>query len=97
LRANEIGIRRAIGSTKKSIINIYLRQGIGYLFFGAIIGGGAALALFNIIPSRLTGTIEIPFVYGSTLLIFGILIMLASYLPVRKIVAMEPGEALHYE
>jgi ABC-type lipoprotein release transport system permease subunit len=56
-----------------------------------------ALALFNLIPSRLTGTIDITFVYGITLWIFGILILLASYLPVRKIVAMEPGEALHYE
>ncbi|MCH7743998.1 MAG: hypothetical protein IIB71_15185 [Proteobacteria bacterium] len=49
--------------------------------------------------SRLTGTVpaDIPVVDGITFLIFGMLIITASYLPVRKIVAMEPGEALHYE
>jgi ABC-type lipoprotein release transport system permease subunit len=36
-------------------------------------------------------------VFAAVLAIVSLLIAYASYMPVRKVVAMEPGEALHYE
>jgi len=99
LSTNEIGIRRAIGSSTGSIISIYLRKGTTYLLVGAVIGGGGALVAFNIIPTGITASLgkDVPFVLGSTFLILGTLIMAASYIPVRRILELEPGEALHYE
>ena len=36
-------------------------------------------------------------VFTLVTLAVGLLIAYASYVPVRKVVAMEPGDALHYE
>ena len=99
-RIFEIGIRRAIGSSNVAIVNIFLKQGLSYLFVGIVLGGGAATLLMNSVQSAYPdfGIFYSLFIaFSSVTVTTGALIWYASYLPVRRVVAMEPGEALHYE
>ncbi len=98
LRAAEVGIRRAIGSSDGEVIGIFLKQGLRYLLLGIVIGGGLAVltsgVMVQMFPDILDG---MPLVLATVFSLLGILILLASYLPVRRLVLIEPGDALHYE
>ena len=97
-RVREAGIRRALGSTDIQVVRMYLRQGFIYLAIGVFFGGGLALlassAMSTVISQLMT---YIPLVFTAVVLGMAILIGLASWLPSRRAVAMEPGEALHHE
>jgi ABC-type antimicrobial peptide transport system permease subunit len=99
-RTNEIGIRRAIGSNNSSIIGIFLKQGMSTLVVGGVLGGGAAVLGISAMGDQsafidLYGAIPLAFMSVTT--IISVLVFYASYMPVRRIIGMEPGEALHYE
>lgn len=98
LRTKEMGIRKALGSSDKQVLNIYLRQGIRYLLLGTVVGGGAAVlfgsGLAAIFPEILT---HMPLVGTAVLLTLALLIFLATYIPSRYSIAIEPGDALRYE
>ncbi|PCI76737.1 MAG: hypothetical protein COB20_09895 [SAR86 cluster bacterium] len=98
LRAAEIGIRRAVGSSDVEVIAIFIKQGLRYLATGIVIGSGLSLLVSNVMvqvfPDILDG---IPIVITTVLLLLGALILLASYVPARKLVLLEPADALHYE
>ncbi|PCI76284.1 MAG: hypothetical protein COB20_10900 [SAR86 cluster bacterium] len=98
-RANEMGIRRAVGSSNLAIVKIFLGQGLFYIAAAVIVGGGGAILAVNLIQS-LSGFDLYSSLFGvfvSVLAVVSVLIGCASYMPVRKVVALEPGEALHYE
>lgn len=99
LRTSEIGIRRALGSNSKKIVSLFVRQGLRLFSVSAIFGGLAVILIVNVIPTDLS---NILFDYlflsiAGCLVLIGALVVTASYLPARTAVAMEPGEALHYE
>lgn len=102
-RTEEIGIRRAIGSPNSAIVRIFLTQGAVYLAMGILFGGGAGLLVVNIMGSSLPTLSSysfldtVAFVFTTVTLSVTALVVWASYMPVRKVVALEPGEALHYE
>lgn len=99
-RTHEVGIRRAVGATDKSIVNMFLKQGAKQLVKGL----GLALAIFvliafgfnaiteGIFPSYLYVVIAITVVVG-----LSVIVMLAIYAPTRRAVKMEPSSALRYE
>ncbi len=100
VRLSEIGIRRALGSPDSLITGMFLRNGFFYIAMGIIFGGGVAAlainALSNSSPSlNLFPSLTVAFTVVTA--VVGSLIVIASYVPVRGVVAMEPGEALHYE
>lgn len=96
----EIGIRRAIGSSNSAIEKLFLKQGISYLILAIVIGGGGSVLVMDSVQSAypsygIFSSLLIAFAVVTA--IVGSLIGLASYLPVRQVVALEPGDALHYE
>lgn len=99
-RAGEIGIRRAIGSSDWSIIRIFLNQGLLFIATGVVVGGGGAILILNALESDLA-TFNVFSSISAVLVVvtvtIGALICFASFAPARKVVGMEPGEALHYE
>lgn len=102
-RVSEIGIRRAVGSTNHAIVKIFLSQGVFYLAMAIVFGGGAGLLAVNLMGSSLPSLDSYSFLY-TVLLVFSTVtisvtavVVWASYMPVRKVIALEPGEALHYE
>ena len=72
-----------------------------FLLSGALIGGISGVLMVEVMTSAIGAqsagygfllTITMP-----VLLCLALLVFVASYIPARKLVAFEPGEALQYE
>ncbi|MCG8414524.1 MAG: hypothetical protein MI746_09945 [Pseudomonadales bacterium] len=75
-----------------------MRPGFKHLGVGLLIGGGCAALIANAVNSVLPGSIIwLPLMFVSVSLGLGLLIFISTYSPARLLVAMEPGDALHYE
>jgi ABC-type lipoprotein release transport system permease subunit len=97
-RKLEIGVRRALGSNNFEAIAIFLKQGSVYIVVGAVIGGGLTALGSLLLTSIFTDILDyLPIMLVMSLVCIGSLVLLASYLPARKIVIMEPGDAFRYE
>jgi ABC-type antimicrobial peptide transport system permease subunit len=100
-RRVETGIRMALGASRGASMMVFIRDGFRMVVTGLGIGGVAAVLLSywslstNEIPVNIAPVL-IPTVI-SICLIMGSLVMLANYFPARKIIAMEPGDALRHE
>ncbi|OGG03550.1 hypothetical protein A2W14_03115 [Candidatus Gottesmanbacteria bacterium RBG_16_37_8] len=97
-RTREIGLRKALGAKKKTIVTQFLVESIILTFVGGIIGIGAGI-LASYIISNLTSS---PFVISpnSILLAFAVsagIGILFGWYPARKAANLQPIEALRYE
>jgi predicted permease len=97
-RTHEIGIRMALGAGNADILRLVVGQGIALVLAGIVIGLAGA-ALFTRALTKLLFAVQ-PFdasVFAavSALLIFAAI--LASYLPARRAIRVEPGIALGSE
>lgn len=96
-RTQEIGIMRALGSTSSHIIRLFLWQAFRYLCIG-LLGGAVGVLLTtgmtSVVPNALQGVVTVT--SGVLLAMVGV-IFISSYLPARRAVSMEPGDALRYE
>ena len=97
-RANEIGIRMALGADRRRILALVLRQSAALLAVGLAAGALASLAAARAVASLLFGlqphdagvlTLAILLLAGITLA--------ASYLPARRASRLEPVAALREE
>ena len=97
-RRKEIGIRMALGAERQNVLRMVLREGL-LLTLGGISGGLAlGAALTRLISSQLYGlsaTDTLTFVTVS-LLLAGVA-FLASYIPARSAMRVDPMVALRYE
>jgi putative ABC transport system permease protein len=98
-RTKEIGIRKAIGATRGSIVLQFLLEAMTLTFFGGIIGVTLAVGISNLVMLLLPSLpASIPLwavILGLTVstgvgLIFGVL-------PARKAANLDPIECLRYE
>lgn len=96
-RTQEIGIRRALGSSTGRIMALFLRQGGAYLLVG-VVGGALGLLVVNGLSAALPNVLSqaLP-VALAVFLLLGAVIFGATYLPTRRAVALEPADALRYE
>jgi putative ABC transport system permease protein len=97
-RTREIGIRMALGATQKSVAWMILREIIGMLGLGLLIGLLAAYGIGRVVESLLFGVKAgdpIVFVLAAGLLA-GVA-LLAGWLPSRKAASVDPMVALRYE
>jgi putative ABC transport system permease protein len=97
-RTREIGIRMALGAERQNVLRMVIREGM-LLTLGGISGGLAlGAALTRLISSQLYGlsaTDPLTFVTAS-LLLAGVA-LLASYIPARRAMRVDPMVALKYE
>jgi len=97
-RTNEIGIRVALGASRGDVLLLIVRQAMLLALIGSAIGIAGALALSRLMASQLYGvrpTDPATFVTLAALLI--IVSLVASYLPTRRAMRVEPMAALRYE
>jgi len=96
-RTQEIGIMRALGSTSGRIIRGFMRQAMWYLIVG-LIGGVLGIVMTtgmtSVVPNALDGVVMVTL---AVLIVMVAVIFGSSYLPARRAVVMEPGDALRYE
>ena len=98
MRRNEIGIRKALGANRVSVLNLVFRQTALLLALGVAIGVVVALAAAQGAASLLFGlraNDPLTFVAASALLI--VVALLACYLPARRAMQVDPMVALRYE
>jgi predicted permease len=94
-RTAEVGIRRALGAQSGDILRLVLAQGLGLALIGVAIGVAGAFALTRLMEGmlfRLSATD--PTTFAGIAGIFVLVALLASYLPARRAVRIDPMEAL---
>jgi ABC-type antimicrobial peptide transport system permease subunit len=94
-RTQEIGIRMALGATRRNVVGLIIGQGVGIGLAGALIGLVAALATTRVLRALLYDTAPsdpATFLVIVTLLIGAV--VLASWVPARRAATIPPTEAL---
>jgi predicted lysophospholipase L1 biosynthesis ABC-type transport system permease subunit len=96
-RTQEVGIRRALGASLRQATSMFLRQGAVYLSV-AVVGVGLGIIVANLLSARISNVLDHVFlVTFGAIALMAIVILTATYLPSRRAVALEPGDALRYE
>ena len=94
-RSHEIGIRMALGAHPSDIITLILRQGLLLLGMGVAIGVGGALVLTRFLSSFLYGIRPAdPVTFVGVVIILTGIGLLASYIPARRAVMVDPVSTL---
>ncbi len=97
-RTQEIGIRMALGAQSADVIKLILGQAGLILLAGGLIGLAGAFALSRLLSSLLYGIgSSDPLAFSSTTVILIAVALLASYLPARRAVRVNPVVTLRYE
>lgn len=96
-RTQEVGIRRALGATVWRATSMFTRQGLLYLAV-AVTGIVLGLLVMTALSAMITNIFDyVVLATAAVVLLMAAVIFSASYLPTRRAVAMEPGDALRYE
>lgn len=97
-RAQEIGIRRAIGASRGQILTLILRQGLWKATLGLIVGLGGAFYLSRFMSGLLFDVRSSdPMAYLAVSLLLLLVALAASYLPARRAAKIDPIVALRCE
>jgi putative ABC transport system permease protein len=97
-RTREFGIRMALGAQRRDMLQMVLRQSFSVVAIGLVIGLFSALALTRLMASLLYGVSAHDFsIYALVLFVLSAAALLASYLPARRAMNVDPMVALRYE
>jgi predicted permease len=97
-RTHEIGIRLALGAERQNILRMLLRYGLGLAITGAGVGLACALLLSNLMAGALYGIRPMdPMTFGTAIVVFIGVALLACYLPARRAMKVDPMVALRCE
>ncbi|HKP05402.1 MAG TPA: ABC transporter permease [Chthoniobacterales bacterium] len=97
-RTREIGIRMALGAQKAQMLGMVLRQSMTLVIIGIVVGFVVALAATRVMATLLYGVgANDVSIYAAVILLLGAAAMLASYVPARRAMKVDPMVALRYE
>jgi predicted permease len=97
-RTNEIGIRVALGASRGDVLLLIVRQALLLALTGSVMGIAGALSLSRLMASQLYGvrpTDPLTFITVAALLM--VVSLVASYIPARRAMRIDPMNALRYE
>jgi putative ABC transport system permease protein len=97
-RTREIGIRMALGAQKAQMLGMVLRQSLTLVVIGIAIGFVVALGATRVMATLLYGVGANDFsIYAVVIVLLGGAALLASYIPARRAMKVDPMVALRYE
>jgi putative ABC transport system permease protein len=98
-RTREVGIRKAVGATKRDILLQFLLESIALSFLGGLLGISLGLAGANLI-SNLTPDLAAKVTLGTVALaasVASVVGMVFGVYPAMRAASLRPIEALRYE
>jgi predicted permease len=97
-RTHEIGIRLALGADKMDVVKLVLRQAVRFALVGAAVGLVGGLMISHLIAGLLYAVRPTdPPTFAGVGFILMIVALLASYVPARRAMRVDPMVALKYE
>jgi putative ABC transport system permease protein len=97
-RTREIGIRTALGAQPSRLLAMFVRSGLVLAGVGAAVGLVAAAGLTRLMSSLLFGVTALdPVTYATVSALLIVAAVLASYLPARRAMTVDPVQALQAE
>jgi predicted permease len=97
-RTREIGICMALGAQSAVLLRAFVRQGLLLAGVGAALGLVTAAGLTRLMSSLLFGVTALdPLTYAAVSALLVLAAVLASYLPARRAMAINPADALRAE
>lgn len=102
MRTREIGIRRALGSSDNRLVVRFIKKAIKFLFAGILLGAAPAvfvsvLGFSSLAPIGNQAIEALPSISLIVVLMISFMVIVASYIPARRAISLEPGDALRYE
>jgi len=97
-RTHEIGIRMALGAKRRDVLHQVVRHGMMLAMVGVVLGTVGALLLTRFLSSMLyeVGANDPMTLFSVATLLIGVA-ALASYIPARRAIRVDPMVALRYE
>jgi putative ABC transport system permease protein len=97
-RTREIGIRMALGAQKIDMLKMILLQSFTVIGIGLLVGLFGALAITRLMSSLLYGVSANDLsIYAVVTIVLSGAALIATYLPARRAMAVDPMVALRYE
>jgi len=97
-RTQEIGLRMALGASRRDVLKLVLGQGLQLTLVGVAVGTVAALALGQFLSSLLYAVKPAdPFTFVAVSVMLTAIALAACVIPVRRATRIDPMVALRYE
>jgi ABC-type antimicrobial peptide transport system permease subunit len=94
-RSREIGIRMALGSTTRGVVELVLREGVVLLGAGVALGLIGAFLLRGVLAGQVFGLSALdPAVIAAAIIVLGMIALLACSLPARRASQVDPAAVL---
>ena len=95
MRAREYGVRLALGARPGDIRRAAVSEGLRVAAVGVALGLGVAFATTRLMDSLLFGVAAVdPLVFGAVAVTLFCVLLLAAYAPTRRLLQLDPAEAL---
>lgn len=97
-RTRELGVRKALGATDRSIARLLIHESLVLTAIGVVIGCAGAWVATRFIRGQLFDTPAVdPLAYGATIALLSVVALVATYLPARRAMRLDPTIAMRGE
>ena len=97
-RTGEIGVRMALGSSRVRVVRLVVREGLGLLGLGLLVGMAGALALTRLLAGFLYDVPALdPLTFALVPILLFVATLVACLIPARRAAAVDPMDALRHE
>jgi macrolide transport system ATP-binding/permease protein len=97
-RTREIGVRMALGAQRMQVLRLVMIEGLRPILLGMVIGVVGSAGLSRLVAATLFGLSPVDGISFTVVsLLLGAIALLATYMPARKAMRVDPMVALRYE
>jgi ABC-type antimicrobial peptide transport system permease subunit len=97
-RTQEVGVRMALGAQRSEVLRLIVGEGARLAAFGVAIGIAASFVITRLMSSLLFGiSASDPLTFLGLAMLLSLAALVASYIPARRAMRVDPMVALRYE